>query len=155
MSSLAARIQNIEIDIQEIKQEAITAQDVERLRGEVAALRVEMAGDRKMAERTHHSLDRIERLILEKGWQMTELAERMVKEARLRILKELAQQVDGRLSELSVRTLLDMHGIKRDRRLDRHPAAQAGSPGRDRSPPARCCMPRSCALAVITSKSAR
>jgi hypothetical protein len=43
MSSLAARIQNIEIDIQEIKQEAITAQDVERLR-EVAALRVEMAG---------------------------------------------------------------------------------------------------------------
>jgi hypothetical protein len=29
---------------------------------------------------------------------MTELAERMVKEARLRILKELAQQVDGRLS---------------------------------------------------------
>lgn len=46
---------------------------------------------------------------------MTELAERMVKEARLRILKELAKQVDGRLSELSMRTLLDMHGIVRDR----------------------------------------
>lgn len=46
---------------------------------------------------------------------MTELAERMVKEARLRILKELAAQVDGRLSELSIRSLLDMYGITRDR----------------------------------------
>ena len=42
---------------------------------------------------------------------MNPLAERMVKEARLRILKELANQVDGRLSELAMRTLLNMYGI--------------------------------------------
>lgn len=46
---------------------------------------------------------------------MNELAERMVKEARLRILKELANQVDGRLSELAMRSLLNMYGIVRDR----------------------------------------
>lgn len=46
---------------------------------------------------------------------MNELAERMVREARLRILKELAKQTNGRLSELAVRTLLDLYAIERDR----------------------------------------
>lgn len=36
-------------------------------------------------------------------------------EARLHILKELAQQTDGRLNDLSLGRMLDMFGIRRDR----------------------------------------
>lgn len=67
VSTLSSRIETIESDTKEIKQEAVTSQDFERLAGQMATVRAEMAGDRKMAERTQHSLDRIERLILEKG----------------------------------------------------------------------------------------
>lgn len=46
---------------------------------------------------------------------MTGFADHIAKEARLRILKELAKQTDGRLSELMVRPVLDLYGIRRDR----------------------------------------
>ncbi|MDR6708154.1 archaellum component FlaC [Novosphingobium sp. 1748] len=75
VSALSTRIEHIESDIEEIKHDAVTGRDVERIEGllataraEMGALRVEIAGDRKMAERTQHSLDRIERLILERGF---------------------------------------------------------------------------------------
>lgn len=68
VSALSTRIEHIESDIEEMKHGAATAQDVQRLEGLVETLRAEMAGDRKMAERTQHSLDRIERLFLERGF---------------------------------------------------------------------------------------
>lgn len=43
------------------------------------------------------------------------LADAIAADARLSILKELAKQVDGRLSELLIRRVLDLYGIKRDR----------------------------------------
>lgn len=67
ISAMNARISNIEIDIQEIKQEAVTGQDLAKVGGLIDTLRAEVAGDRKLAERTQHSLDRIERLIIERG----------------------------------------------------------------------------------------
>jgi len=42
------------------------------------------------------------------------LAEAIAAEARLIILRELAEQTDGRLSSLSIRTVLDVRGISRD-----------------------------------------
>ena len=46
---------------------------------------------------------------------MTSLADAIAADARLLILKELAKQVDGRLSELLIRRVLDIYGIRRDR----------------------------------------
>lgn len=43
------------------------------------------------------------------------LADAIAADARLRILKELKAQVDGRLSELLIRRVLDVYGIRRDR----------------------------------------
>lgn len=43
------------------------------------------------------------------------LADAIAADARLLILKELARQVDGRLSDLLIRRVLDAYGIKRDR----------------------------------------
>lgn len=74
VSALSTRIEHIESDIEEMKHDAATSKDVQRLeqlvatvRAEMGAWRAEAAGDRKMSERTQHSVDRIERLILEKG----------------------------------------------------------------------------------------
>ena len=39
----------------------------------------------------------------------------VARDARLFTLKELAKQTDGRLSELSIRRVLDVYGIRRDR----------------------------------------
>lgn len=46
---------------------------------------------------------------------MTGLADAIAADARLQILQELARQVDGRLSELLLRRVLDIYGIRRDR----------------------------------------
>lgn len=43
------------------------------------------------------------------------LADAIAADARLTILKELTKQVDGRLSELLIRRVLDLYGIRRDR----------------------------------------
>lgn len=43
------------------------------------------------------------------------LGDAIAADARLTILKELGRQVDGRLSELLIRRVLDMYGIRRDR----------------------------------------
>lgn len=67
VSALSTRIEHIESDIEEMKHGAATTKDIQRLEGLIETVRAEMAGDRKMSDRTQHSLDRIERLILEKG----------------------------------------------------------------------------------------
>lgn len=46
---------------------------------------------------------------------MSNLADAIAGDARLLILKELANQVDGRLSEQLLRRVLDVYGIRRDR----------------------------------------
>lgn len=43
------------------------------------------------------------------------LSEGIAKEMRLRILQQLAQQVDGRLSVLAIKRVLDVFGYRRDR----------------------------------------
>lgn len=46
---------------------------------------------------------------------MNALADAIAADARLIILRELKQQVDGRLNELSLGRVLDLFGIRRDR----------------------------------------
>ncbi len=43
------------------------------------------------------------------------LAEAVAADARLMILQELARQTDGRLTDLLLRRVLDVYGIRRDR----------------------------------------
>lgn len=43
------------------------------------------------------------------------LADTIAADARLMILKELAKQVDGRLSDVLVQRVLDVYGIRRNR----------------------------------------
>ncbi|KZX94636.1 hypothetical protein A3718_00865 [Erythrobacter sp. HI0019] len=44
-----------------------------------------------------------------------DLKERLAADARLQILRELAEQTDGRLSILPLQRALDVYGIRRDR----------------------------------------
>lgn len=46
---------------------------------------------------------------------MSELADAIARDARLRILEELEQQADGRLNEILLVRVLDAYGIRRDR----------------------------------------
>jgi hypothetical protein len=46
---------------------------------------------------------------------VNDLANAIAADARLRILKELCAQVDGRLNELLLRRVLDLYGVRRDR----------------------------------------
>lgn len=46
---------------------------------------------------------------------MSNLADAIAADARLIILRELSQQVDGRLNELMLGRVLDLFGIRRDR----------------------------------------
>lgn len=46
---------------------------------------------------------------------MTELTDLILRQARLKMLEELARQVDGRLSELAMRSVLNAWNIRRDR----------------------------------------
>lgn len=46
---------------------------------------------------------------------MGDLRDAIAGDARLVILQELVRQVDGRLSELLLRRVLDLYGIRRDR----------------------------------------
>ena len=46
---------------------------------------------------------------------MSGLADAIAGDARLYMLKELVAQTDGRLSELLLRRVLDLYGIRRDR----------------------------------------
>lgn len=43
------------------------------------------------------------------------LADGIAREARLRILKALSAQVDGQLSDLMLKNVLDIYGYRRDR----------------------------------------
>ena len=45
----------------------------------------------------------------------SDLADALAADARLMILKELAGQTNGRLSDLLIRKVLDLYGIARDR----------------------------------------
>ena len=45
----------------------------------------------------------------------SDIAEALACDARLEILKELARQTNGRLSDLLIRKVLDLYGIARDR----------------------------------------
>lgn len=44
----------------------------------------------------------------------TDLAAALAADARLTILRELAQQVDGRLSDVVAKRVLDLYGMRRD-----------------------------------------
>lgn len=44
-----------------------------------------------------------------------DLARALAEEARLVMLKELAKQADGRLSDILIRKVLDIYGYRRDR----------------------------------------
>lgn len=44
-----------------------------------------------------------------------DLAEAIAADARLAILRQLAQQTDGRLNDILLRRVLDAYGIRRDR----------------------------------------
>jgi hypothetical protein len=46
---------------------------------------------------------------------MSDLSDRIEREARLIILRELVEQMDGRLNSISLAAPLDNYGIRRDR----------------------------------------
>lgn len=59
-----------------------------------------------------------------------DLAEGIAREARLRILRVLADQTDGRLSDLMIKQTLDIYGYRRTRdwvRTQLHKLAELGA----------------------------
>ena len=71
VSTLSVRLGHLESEFVELKAEAATTEDVARIEQLMAekfnTMRAEIAGHRELAERTHRGVDRIERLLIEKG----------------------------------------------------------------------------------------
>lgn len=60
VTKLDGRVRHVEQELEELKKEAATTKDIERVEQR-------MKGDRELAERTWKSIDRIERFLIEKG----------------------------------------------------------------------------------------
>ncbi|PTR11779.1 MULTISPECIES: hypothetical protein [unclassified Novosphingobium] len=71
VGTLSLRLGHLESEFAELKAEAATTQDVARIEQlineRINTMRVEIAGHRELAERTNRSVERIERLLIEKG----------------------------------------------------------------------------------------
>lgn len=60
VSTLSQRVGHVERELEELKAEAATTKDIERLEER-------MLGHKELSERTNKSVDRIERYLIEKG----------------------------------------------------------------------------------------
>lgn len=67
LSSLHSRIGSVETEVEGIKRDGATIKDIERLEERIQTVRAEIAGHREVSQRTNHSVDRIERLLIEKS----------------------------------------------------------------------------------------
>lgn len=67
VSTLDARSAHVEAELESLKKEAATTKDIDRIEERLATVRAEMDGDRKLAERTYRGVERIERILLERG----------------------------------------------------------------------------------------
>lgn len=67
LTGLSTRIGYVEHEMEGLKTESASTKDIERLEEKITTVRAEMAGNRELAERTYTSVERIERLILERG----------------------------------------------------------------------------------------
>jgi len=71
VSSLNTRLSHVEEDVAELKSEAATTKDIERieqlLSEKIATVEAKMDGHHQLSAATNRSVDRIERLLIEKG----------------------------------------------------------------------------------------
>ena len=67
MNTLNGRVGFLETDLDELKREVATTKDIQRIEERIATVRAEAAGHREVSQATRHSVDRIERLLIEKG----------------------------------------------------------------------------------------
>lgn len=65
--SLKTRLGHMEAELQELQANAATGKDIARLEEVISTVRAEMSGHKEVSMRTSHSVDRIERLLLEKA----------------------------------------------------------------------------------------
>ncbi|GAM04824.1 MAG: hypothetical protein VYD90_13110 [Pseudomonadota bacterium] len=67
MNTLSGRVGYLEADLDEMKREVATIKDIERIEERIATVRAELGGHRELSQRTNHSVDRIERMLIERG----------------------------------------------------------------------------------------
>ncbi len=67
ITGLSTRVGSMEYEVTELKEDSASTKDIERLEEKISTVRAEMAGNRELAERTYTSVERIERMILERG----------------------------------------------------------------------------------------
>lgn len=67
VATLAQRVGHVEDEVAELKGAVATTADIARIEEKIATVRAEMSGDREVARRTSHSVDRIEQFLIEKS----------------------------------------------------------------------------------------
>lgn len=71
VGTMSMRLGHLESEFTELKEEAATTKDVQRIEQlineRINTMRAEIAGHHELAERTNRSVERIERLLIEKG----------------------------------------------------------------------------------------
>lgn len=61
------RVGTVEGEIRELKEEAATVKDIQRIEERIETVRAEAAGHRALSEATNRSVERIERVLIERG----------------------------------------------------------------------------------------
>lgn len=67
VTTLSGRLGHVESELNELKEEAATTKDIERVEQTIETVRAEMKGHHDLSQRTNHSVERIERYLIEKG----------------------------------------------------------------------------------------
>lgn len=64
---LDTRVGHVESEVAELKEEVATVKDIQRIEERIETVRAEAGGHRALSEATNRSVERIERVLIEKG----------------------------------------------------------------------------------------
>lgn len=67
VNDLRGRLGFVEQELEELKRDAATTKDIERIEERIQTVRAEMQGHHAISQQTNHSVTRIERLLIERG----------------------------------------------------------------------------------------
>lgn len=67
LTTLTGRVGQVEGKLSELEREAATTKDIARIEERIETVRAQMSGHHALSQSTNHSVERIERLLIERG----------------------------------------------------------------------------------------
>lgn len=67
LGALTTRVGHVEEKLEELERDAATTKDIARVEERIETVRAQMEGQYQLSQRTNHSVERIERFLIERG----------------------------------------------------------------------------------------